>query len=54
MTEANERLRTAIQKLTEAIWNLDQLEPLDPDLRSQYELIQAVRQNLMKRNNKEV
>ncbi len=48
MTEANNRVRTAIQKLTEAIWNPDQLDPLDPGLRSQYESIQTVRHNLMK------
>ena len=53
MTDGSDRTRTVIQKLTEAIWNLDQLEPLDSDLRAQYELIQAVRQNLMKRIKKE-
>ncbi len=51
MTKANDQIRSARQKLTEAIGNLDQLEPLDLDLRSQYELIQAVRQSLMKRVN---
>lgn len=43
----SERLRTAIQKLTEAVWNLDQLEPLTPELKEEYARIQLARANLM-------
>lgn len=54
MTDPPDQIRTAIQKLTEAIWNLDQLQPLEPSLQAEYELIQTVRGNLMKliRNQK--
>ena len=45
---ASERLRTAIQKLTETIWNLDQLGPLTPELKEEYTRIQLARANLMK------
>jgi hypothetical protein len=41
------RVRNAIQKLTETIWNLDQLEPLSPELKDEYERIQLARKNLM-------
>jgi len=43
-----ERIRLTIQKLTEAIWNLDQLEPLEPDLRFQYSRIQEARAYLIR------
>jgi hypothetical protein len=42
------RVRNAIQKLTEAIWNLDQLEALAPELKEEYERIQLTREKLMK------
>jgi hypothetical protein len=48
MIETNNRIRMIIQKLTEAIWNLDQLQPLAPDLKQEYERIQTARENLMK------
>lgn len=38
----------SIQKLTEAIWNLDQLEPLELELKVQYSRIQEARAYLMK------
>ena len=44
----SERLRIAIQKLTEAAWNLDQLEPLTSELKEEYARIQLARANLMK------
>ena len=42
-----DRLRTAIQKLTEAIWNLDQLECMAPELKEEYASIQRAREKLM-------
>lgn len=48
MTDRNTRTRMNIQKLREAIWNLDQLQPLAPDLKQEYERIQMARENLMK------
>ena len=45
---SSERLRAVIQKLTEAIWNLDQLELLTPELKEEYARIQLARANLMK------
>ena len=44
----SDRLRAAVQKLTEAVWNLDQLEPLTPELKQEYARIQLARENLMK------
>ncbi|MGA2789566.1 MAG: hypothetical protein ABSF00_02225 [Candidatus Bathyarchaeia archaeon] len=52
MTDRNERVRTAIQKLTEAIWNLDQLQPLDKGLQEEYVRIQLARERLMKQVKK--
>jgi hypothetical protein len=43
-----DRIRLSVQKLSEAIWNLDQLEPLDPELKFQYSRIQEARAYLMK------
>jgi len=43
-----DRIRLSVQKLTEAIWNLDQLEPLDRDLKAEYTRIQDARAGLMK------
>jgi len=53
MTGRNERIRTSIQKLTEAIWNLDQLQPLDKGLGEEYARIQLAREHLMKQVKKE-
>ena len=53
MTERIERVRIAIQKLTEAIWNLDQLQPLDKGLSEEYVRIQLAREHLMKQVKKE-
>jgi len=47
-SSTSDRLRTAVQKLTEAVWNLDQLEPLTPELKQEYARIQLARENLMK------
>lgn len=41
------RLRTAIQKLTEAIWNLDQIELMSPEVKEEYASIQRTREKLM-------
>ena len=43
-----DKLRNAIQKLTEAIWNLDQIEPLTPELKEEYARIRLARENLMR------
>jgi len=43
----SDRLRAAIQKLTEAIWNLDQLEPMAPEVKEEYACIQRVREKLV-------
>jgi hypothetical protein len=43
-----DRIRLSVQKLTEAIWNLDQLEPLEPDLKVQYSRIHEARTYLIK------
>ena len=48
MSGRNDRIRMAIQKLTEAAWNLDQLQPLETGLNEEYVRIQAARENLMK------
>ena len=45
MSGRNDRIRTAIQKLTEAIWNLDHLQPLEQELREEYVRIQTAREN---------
>jgi hypothetical protein len=41
------RLRAAIQKLTEAIWNLDQIELMSPEVKEEYASIQRTREKLM-------
>ncbi len=41
------RLRAAIQKLTEAIWNLDQIEFMSPEVKEEYASIQRTREKLM-------
>ena len=43
----SDRLRAAIQKLTEAIWNLDQLEPMAPEVKEEYACIQRARERLV-------
>jgi ribosome recycling factor len=52
MNDENNRIRIAIQKLTEAIWNLDQLQPLDKGLEEEYVRIQLAREHLMKQVKK--
>jgi hypothetical protein len=41
------RLREAIQKLTEAIWNLDQIEFMAPEVNEEYASIQRTRERLV-------
>lgn len=41
------RLRAAIQKLTEAIWNLDQIEFMASEVKEEYASIQRSRERLM-------
>jgi hypothetical protein len=53
MTGRNDRIRTVVQKLTEAIWNLDQLQPLDEELKEEYTRIQLARERLMKQVRKD-
>jgi hypothetical protein len=48
MTNRDERIRTAVQKLSEAIWNLDQLQPLERELEEEYRRLQLARGNLLK------
>ena len=48
MVGRTDRIRLSVQKLTEAIWNLDQLEPLEPELKVQYSRIQEARAYLIK------
>ena len=48
MVDNVDRLRAAVQKITEAIWNLDQLEALSPEMRVQYDGLQAIRAEIMK------
>ena len=42
-----DRLRMAIQKLTEAIWNLDQLDSMTPEVKEEYAAIQRTREKLV-------
>lgn len=37
----------AIQKLTEAIWNLDQLGSMTPEVKEEYAAIQRAREKLV-------
>ena len=48
MVDRVDHLRAAVQKITEAIWNLDQLEPLSPELQVQYHGLPAIRAERMK------
>ena len=43
-----DRIRLSVQKLTEAIWNLDQLEALEPELKFQYTRILEARAYLVR------
>lgn len=52
MTDENIRIQTAIQKLTEAIWNLDRITPLSGVLRVEYKRIHTARENLMRQLKK--
>lgn len=45
--DSEARLRAAIQKLTEAIWNLDQIEMMTPELKEEYASIQRTREKLI-------
>ncbi len=45
--DSEARLRSAIQKLTEAIWNLDQIEMMTPELKEEYASIQRTREKLI-------
>jgi hypothetical protein len=47
MSPDSDRIRAAIQKLTEAIWNLDQLEPMAPEVKEEYACIQRAREKLV-------
>ena len=42
-----DKLRMAIQKLTEAIWNLDQLDSMTPEVKEEYAAIQRTREKLV-------
>jgi hypothetical protein len=53
MTGRNDRIRIIVQKLTEAIWNLDQLQPLNKGLEEEYVRIQLAREHLMKQVKKD-
>jgi len=53
MTGRNERIRIVVQKLTEAIWNLDQLQPLNREVEEAYVRIQLARERLMKQVKKD-
>jgi len=48
MSSNSNHLRAAIQKLTEAIWNLEQLDPITSEVKEEYSRIQSARENLMK------
>ena len=47
MMSNSDRLRMAIQKLTEAIWNLDQLGSMTPEMKEEYAAIQRAREKLV-------
>ena len=47
MSSNSDRFRVAIQKLTEAIWNLEQLDSMSPEMKAEYSAIQRVRERLM-------
>ena len=41
------RLNAAVQKLTEALWNLDQIESMAAEVKEEYESIRRTRERLM-------
>ena len=47
MISNSDRLRVAIQKLTEAIWNLDQVDSMSPEVKEEYTTIQRAREKLV-------
>jgi hypothetical protein len=47
MSPDSVRIRAAIQKLTEAIWNLDQLDPMASEVKEEYACIQRAREKLV-------
>lgn len=47
MSSDSDKLRVAIQRLTEAIWNLEQLSSMSPEVKEEYGSIQRVRERLM-------
>ena len=47
MVSNADRLHMAIQKLTEAIWNLDQLDSMTPEVKEEYAAIQRTREKLV-------
>ena len=53
MTGRNDRIRIIVQKLSEAIWNLDQLQPLNEELEEEYVRILLAREHLMKQVKKD-
>jgi hypothetical protein len=48
MSPDSDRIRSAIQKLTEAIWNLEQLDLMALEVKEEYARIQLARKKLMK------
>jgi len=47
MISNSDRIRVAIQKLTEAIWNLDQVDSMSPEVKEEYTAIQRAREKLV-------
>ena len=47
MSSNSDRFRVAIQKLTEAIWNLDQLDSMSPEVKEEYTVIHRAREKLV-------
>lgn len=47
MSSTSSRIRVVVQKLTEAIWNLDQLDPMPLEVKEEYARIQSAREKLM-------
>jgi len=56
MSQKSDRVRVSIQKLTEAIWNLEQLDSMSSEIKEEYATIIRVREHLvtMLKNLKEV
>jgi len=47
MMSNSDKLRVAIQKLTEAIWNLEQLDSMSTEVKEEYATVQRVRERLV-------